>query len=207
MTRMVIRILAAFASSGAICLLAPALVLSPAAHAAAAISRAVSPYIGAACARVEGSVILIEGEVHVEVTRADGYPLESAPGRWRKSGLPSMSLLVVALSVWAAPSMSASSRFRRLPVVLVLAFLAAALDLAIEIEFTALDGIGRLWLPSIPLEDTPSNRAALGALESRYNLMQAAREMAEAGARLAAGACAGLAAVATAPRNKLVSIV
>lgn len=156
------------------------------------VSGATSPYLETVRMTAEGIVITVRGQVHLRMTMADGTPLPAVPGVWHRHGGLTINMLMISAALWAAPPIGWRRRSMAFPVMLLAAILAASVDLATEVQVTALRVIGSEWLPGIPMLPTDANKAYVQELEHALHNLQWIKAFNDAGGRLFLAVLAGL---------------
>jgi len=153
---------------------------------------AACPYINELKATNDGLLIRLHGQFHIALTRADGTSLPPAILDWHKHSMQTLIMLVVAVSVWAAPAVTFKRRMLVFPVMLLALALACAYDLAVETQLAALHMIGTEWLPGIPMLNSDANADAFSRMENWYQSLKWVKAFNDAGGRLFLAALAGL---------------
>jgi hypothetical protein len=98
-----------------------------------------------------------------------GEPLPAVSASWHTGGGNYIVLGVIVFTVWAAPA--GQRRWSALPVALLALLLVGAIDLALEMQRTALKSIGYEWLPTLSFADMDINRETFARLERDYRVL------------------------------------
>ena len=187
---MLARGLLAASLAGTLLFFRPAIALAPAGHLAGTLVELTSPWLLHMHVQADGSTIRASGQIHLDMTLADGSPLPPTPGAWSRHGDQTLAIAIIALAVWAAAP-AGKRRWLALPVALAAATFAAALVLAVDIQLAALDAIGYRWLPSFSFADLPANHAAFARLERAFRLALGSKIFHDAGGAWFYGLLAG----------------
>jgi len=170
----------------------PGWCLKPVASLAGALADATCPYFNSIKVTTENIMIRIEGEIHVDMKLVSGAALPYTPATWHKHGGQTLNMLMMALAIWAVPSVTWQRRLLVFPFMLLAAVLFAAFDLAIEMQVSALKVIGTQWLSEMDMANTAENIAAFERMETWYRSVQWIKAFQDAGGRFFLVVLAGL---------------
>lgn len=161
----------------------PRIWLAPVGRLAGVLSERLSPWLENMTVQADDFMLNIQGQIHLHMTLSDETPLPVVPGTWNKHGGQSLAVGVVAAAVWAAGSVG-WRRWGALAATLLVAAVAAAFVLAVEIQDSALQSIGYEWLPGLSFADIPANHRAFANLEEHFRWIQGFKAFHDAGGRL-----------------------
>jgi hypothetical protein len=139
----------------------------------------------------QSGTLTLHAGIDLGLILQDGNLLSPLPGTWSKNGTPSLQMLVVAVTVWAAARQPWKIRLIALPVVLLLAALAASFVLLIEVQETALSHIGSGLLDGLPLAPVETNLTTAKALANQWTRVEWIKAFLDAGGRLFLAVLAG----------------
>lgn len=152
-----------------------------------------SPYVDHVQLTRQDQMIRVDCRVQLAMTRADGSPLPRLAGYSEKGIWQTLHLVVLALTVYAAPTMPFRRRLMALPVTLVAIALVCAFQQSVEIQSHVLRTVGSSWLQSVQPAPTEANLAYFKSMQSWYAVIWRIKNIIAGGGGLFLAVLSGLA--------------
>ena len=151
-----------------------------------------SPYVENVQLTLQDKMIRVDCHVRLDMTRADGSPLPMLAGYSEKGVWQTLHLVVMALTVLAAPAMPFRRRLVALPVTLIAIALVCAYQQSIEIQSHVLRTVGSSWLQTVQPAPTEANLAYFKTMQSWYDVIWRLKNINAAGGVLFLAVLSGL---------------
>jgi hypothetical protein len=130
-----------------------------------------SPYVENVQLTLQDRMIRVDCHVRLDMTRADGSPLPMLAGYSEKGVWQTLHLVVMALTVFAAPTLPFRRRLVALPVTLIAIALVCAFQQSVEIQSHVLRTVGSSWLQTVQPAPTDANLAYFKAMQSWFDVV------------------------------------
>jgi hypothetical protein len=169
--RMLFRMVVTYAIVSLLCSAFPGPILRALAPVVRIVTDWTSPYVENVQLSLQDKTIRVDCHVRLNMTRADGSLLPLLAGFSEKGVWQTLYLVVMALTVFAAPAMPLRRRLVALPATLVAVALVCAYQQSIEIQSHVLQTVGSTWLQSVQPAPTEANLAYFKTMQSWFDVM------------------------------------
>lgn len=194
--RLALRLTAALFLTGALVWLFPEWWLTLCRPFMAFVIEQATPWLSAVSVQVDGTMLMIRGQLDLGVTQIDGQPVPGLDTQWGRPGDKYMILLIVACATWVLPAASWRQRVLALPLTLLLTVCITAATLTNEVKSTGLREMGGGALRHIELENTSENIERLQGFERQLRRVIWVKSFNDAGGNIFLAVLAGLAGYA-----------
>lgn len=189
-----VRMLVALVLSSVVAVYFPSVFLRPSLPFVSMISDATCPYIQHVVVSQHDWTLKISGDIVLDMALRDGSRVPVLPGSWNKGARLLMTMWVVALTVWAAPSVSLRRRMLTLPVLFLAGIFASSYCISVEMWVSALGHLGGQFLSTLPLAQTESNWAYFTRMQHQYDVLRWVKAVNDGSGTLFLGVIVGLVA-------------
>ena len=182
--RRLLRLIGMYAVASLLCYAFPGPILRALEPVVRVVTDETSPYVENVRLTLQDRMIRVDCHVHLDMTRADGSPLPMLAGFSEKGVWQTLHLVVLALTVFAVPSVPFRRRLVALPATLIAIALVCAYQQSIEIQSHVLRTVGSSWLQTVQPAPTEANLAYFESMQSWYNAIWRLKNVNAAGGAL-----------------------
>jgi len=191
-TRMLLRMGGMYALAILLCYSFPAPILRVIEPFARVMTDWTSPYVENVQLSLQDKMIRVECQVRLDMERADGSPLPLLGGSSEKGIWQTLHLVVLALTVFAAPAMPLRRRLVAFPVTVLAIALVCAYQQSVEIQSHVLHTVGSSWLQTVQPAPTEANLTYFKAMQSWHDMIWQLKNINAGGGALFLAVLSGL---------------